>query len=424
MARLPVPVLATALDAATTGLRPLRDAAGQAAIDLGQRLFDSNRVSGMGWLRRRMPVAVLGDRVAVVTRRADVLEVLADPGTYPLPYGKRLAGGFVLGLRGDAFERQRAELSAALRPEDLPGLRDLAARQAETCLRVARPTGRCDVGPGLVHPVLEAIVEEYMGIPGPDGGSLLPWARAMFQDIFLNAFDDPRVHERGTAAAEALGRHVDRVVAARRAAPPRDDVLGRLLASQEARSPTALADDGLGASLIGVAVGWLWHGAKACLLAVDELLERPDALALARSAARDGDDEGLRRVLWEALRFRPVQAGLPRTCAHAAVVAPGSDRARRVPAEATVFVGTHSAMWDETAVPDPGRFDPARADGQYLIFGSGPHRCLGERIMQVQMPALLAPLLRGEGLRRADGRAGRLRWAGPTPESLVVRLPA
>jgi cytochrome P450 len=93
-----------------------------------------------------------------------------------------------------------------------------------------------------------------------------------------------------------------------------------------------------------------------------------------------------------------------------------------VAAGTTVIVGTHSAMWDEDAVPQPNRFDPRRAGSTYLIFGSGVHRCAGEHIMSAQLPSMLAPLLALSGLRRQAGSAGRLHWTGPRPDGLVVTV--
>jgi cytochrome P450 len=127
-------------------------------------------------------------------------------------------------------------------------------------------------------------------------------------------------------------------------------------------------------------------------------------------------------VLWEVLRFRPVQAGLYRTCIRDTTIAPGTARERRVRAGTPVFVGTHSAMWDETAIPNPAVFDHTRSDDQYLIFGDGLHRCFGERIERVQLPAMLAPLLRAGRLRRAPGSDGKLRWQGPSPDGFRVEL--
>jgi cytochrome P450 len=103
-------------------------------------------------------------------------------------------------------------------------------------------------------------------------------------------------------------------------------------------------------------------------------------------------------------------------------VAPGTSRATDIPVGTSVLVGTHASMWDRRAVPDPARFDPTRAPGQYLIFGHGPHRCLGEGIMSQQLPAMLAPLLALDGLDRAEGSHGRLTWVGPAPDDLRVQF--
>jgi cytochrome P450 len=103
-------------------------------------------------------------------------------------------------------------------------------------------------------------------------------------------------------------------------------------------------------------------------------------------------------------------------------LAPGTPWARRVTRGTRLLAGTHSAMWDETSVPDPEDFDATRADDQYRIFGHGPHRCPGKDVMGAQLPTLLAPLLRSDGLRRAAGPAGRLHWDGVVPVRLDVQF--
>ena len=113
-----------------------------------------------------------------------------------------------------------------------------------------------------------------------------------------------------------------------------DDVLTRFLAMEETGAPVRLTEDEIVDNLIGLAIGWLWHGAKAALGAVDVLLDRPEALATAAAAARDNELERLRQVIWEALRFHAVQVGLPRVCAHATTLAAGTPYETEVPAGA------------------------------------------------------------------------------------------
>jgi cytochrome P450 len=410
-----MPSPGTALDEAAARTR-------EGAVVWLQNAFEAHAEDLLGTVRRRWPIPRLLGTVAV-TRRDDVLAVLADSAHFALPYAERLPGRFVLGLSGAALERDQAELRAVIRAGDLAFLRELAEEEAERRIAAAAATGTLDVGGDLVRPVLDAVVGGYLGLPAPDPATQVRWSRDLFQEIFLNASGLVTVRRRARRAAREMGAHLDRLIAARHAsADGTDDVLGRLLDRQRVAPDTALSDPEIRSSLMGLAIGWLWHGAKAPLIAVDELLDRPDALARAAASARAGDLEGLRRVLWEVLRFRPVQAGLYRVCVRDTTLAAGTARERRVRAGTTVFVGTHSAMWDETAIPDPATFDPTRADDQYLIFGDGLHRCLGERAMRVQLPAMLAPLLRAGELRRADGAAGRLRLRGPSPDGFRVTL--
>src|SRR4051794_27366816 len=108
-----MPRLATSLGSRTSRWQDFRAAAEEAAVVQPPRWLERGRRSDLSWLRRHRPLLTLG-RFAVVTRRRDVLRVLADPESYPPPYTRRLPGPFILGLTGAEFDRQRRELSAVL----------------------------------------------------------------------------------------------------------------------------------------------------------------------------------------------------------------------------------------------------------------------------------------------------------------------
>lgn len=415
---------ARVLDSVATRAAMLSADAQETGVTLMQHAFDHNQFSGMKLLRKRWPIArIARPSVVVVTRRDDVLEVLHESSTFCAPYGDRLPGPFVLGLDGPEYERHRTALREVLAPGDL--LDDIdgkVRRTAEVRVRAGVEQGHLDVGAELVHPVLDQVLDDFLGVPAPDPQTFSRWSRDVFENIFLNLPGLPAVREQASVAGKQMGAHVRSLVDARRGIteiPPRD-VLGRLLALPGANDDTALSPDEIVSSLIGLAIGWLWHGARTALIAVDQLLSMPDALSEAHAAATAGDHDWLARVLWEVLRFRPVQPFLVRAAKRSAVIAAGTERETRVPKGALVLVGTHSAMWDDAAIPCPGRFDSTRADDQYLIFGRDMHRCLGEEITRVQLPAMLAPLLRVGGLRRGS----RLRWAGPRPDDVRVVFPS
>jgi cytochrome P450 len=68
----------------------------------------------------------------------------------------------------------------------------------------------------------------------------------------------------------------------------------------------------------------------------------------------------------------------------------------------------------------PSHFADSEAD--YLHFGYGMHRCFGRAINAVQIPELVATLVRLKNLRRASGPTGRIAWDGPFPERLILEF--
>ncbi|MGF9755748.1 cytochrome P450 [Microvirga sp. 0TCS3.31] len=396
----------------------------QLAITAPQRIFDFRDVSGLSWLRQWRPIVRVGNAV-VVSRREDVLGVLDDTTTFAPPYTTGLASGFVLGLTGEDHRRHHRALEGLLRSGDHQHLRQEMADLATAAVASADPNGMA-VGRELVRPVLIDLVARYVGIGQAPPDVLLDWSRAIFQDIFLNNANLSQIHRAGDGAAAEVRHVVERALVERRSVPVRnrpDDLLTRIMAVERApQGPDGLSHAEIVDTVIGLAIGWFWHATKAAMVAIDGLLDRREALVIATAAARAGDMEQLQRVLWEVLRFRPVQVGLPRTCPDGAILGRGTPYETVVPPHAFVLAGTHSAMWDDSVVPDPARFDVTRSDGQYLVFGSGPHRCMGEALVRGQLPAMVAPLLAVDGLTRAAGRRGRLTWVDASPDELWVQF--
>jgi cytochrome P450 len=155
--------------------------------------------------------------------------------------------------------------------------------------------------------------------------------------------------------------------------------------------------------------------------ALEQLLRRPEALAMAAAAARADEDERLWRIVREAMRFDPIGPGLPRIPQADWTLARATQRARTIPKGATVLAASASAMMDHRRVPQPDRFDPSGQDHEYLHFGHGLHECFGRHINEWTLHRMIKPLLRRQGLRRAPGRENRLLKNGFFSERLVVR---
>ena len=105
---------------------------------------------------------------------------------------------------------------------------------------------------------------------------------------------------------------------------------------------------------------------------------------------------------------------------------------QRIRAGDKVVVSFTSANRDEAVFADPDRFDPRRQPNPHLVFGHGPHFCLGAHLARVQMRALFTEVLARTStleLRRASrptcgptssGASNGSRWPGP-PDHLASR---
>jgi cytochrome P450 len=384
-----------------------------------------------GFLRRHHPNLMLGKRV-LVTQAEDVNEVLKTDAVFGVTeiYAERMehtTGAFFLGMENTPQYQREASISRrAVRPEDLERIRSMVREHAGQLIALARPTGRLDVVNGLARPVALGIVDRFFGVPGPDPETMKRWMRIIFWDIFLNLGNDSDVTARAKAASAELKTYMERLIAQRRAGlatEGRDEFLTRLLRMQEDEA-TRLDDDAVRRNVGGIIVGAVDTTSKALAQLVNELLERPEALGEAQSAARAGDTARVAAHGFEALRFDPHNPLLLRSCHEDYVLARGTDRELRIPKGTLVIASTIAAMFDPAVMQHPEEFRVDRPPQGYMHFGRGLHTCYGEHINHIVLPEVLGCLLRLRNLRRAPGGEGRMRFEGPFPDRLVVEFDA
>ena len=390
----------------------------RAAVKLLEERVRENPVPLFKLLRSVRPVLVRHE-LAIVTQYDDVREVLTRDEAFSVePYrGKMqtLAGEFILGTDDSpAYERDVSILRLAAPRSDVPGLAAFVEETADGLVDEAG--GRLDVA-DLAKRVPARLIGRWFGTPGPDEDTMIAWTLAMFEEIFVNLKDDPEIARRADEAAAGLRPYLDGVVAERKASgAPADDVVGRLVAMQSA-SPSAFSDEEIRTNIVGLVVGFVPTIATATTFAIDALLDRPDALAGARDAARAGDGEALRAYMFEAMRFEPQGPGLFRKAMRDCVIAEGTHHETELRQGTTVFAATQSAMNDDDVVDDPGKFRAGRPAHHYMHFGVGMHECFGRFASTMAIPLIAKALLKRDGLERA----GELVKAGPFPQSLVVR---
>jgi cytochrome P450 len=357
-------------------------------------------------LSRRLIAAYENTGTVIVTRHSDVTEVLEREADFAVVYEPKMraitAGeNFFLGMQDSAaYTRDVANMRLAVRRTDVPEIVvPYVAREAATIVETSN--GQLDVPASLTLPVLTGLVGRYFGTPGPSGPEMAEWTTRMFWYLFVDLAGSEAVSRPALAAAAACRDYLDGAIAARKAEPTgTDDVLARCLALQAAGAP-GMDDLGIRNNLIGLLIGLVPTLSKASVKALDTLLDRPEALAAAQRAAQADDDTALAAILWEALRFDPVNPVIYRRAVRDAVIARGTIRARRVKQGAMVLAANLSAMFDPIAIEKPADFRADRPAHAYILWGYGMHTCFGAHINQAVIPQLLKPLLRRPGLRRA-----------------------
>ena len=241
--------------------------------------------------------------------------------------------------------------------------------------------------------------------------------------LFIDLGADSEVDRKAMEAASACRDYLDRSIAARKASPTdTDDVLNRCLDLQ--RAGTLGFDDlAISNNIIGLIIGAIPTISRASVQALDQLLDRPEQLAVAAQASRTDDDDLLGRIVFEALRFNPVNPVIYRRAVADTVIAAGSLRARRIPKDSLVLASNLSAMFDPWALKRPDEFRTDRPWDHYMLWGHGLHTCFGAHINRAVVPRLLKPLLAAGDLTRSAGDAGRIDTADtPFPAHLQVDL--
>jgi cytochrome P450 len=362
----------------------------------------------------------------LVTRFEDVKSVLSRDDDFEVVYGPRMVeitGGqnFFLGMQDTpSYSRDVANMRLAMRRDDVLGIvKPFADNLAAELVKTLR--GRIDVPQDLSLRVPAGLVGSYFGLPGPTEKDMIAWTTLMFWYLFIDLAADPALDKRTLEAAAQCRGYLDAAIAERKARPTTtDDVLNRCLALQKAGLP-GMDDLGIRNNMIGLLIGCVPTISKAAVQALDQLLNRPDALAGAQQAARVDDDVLLGRYVFEALRFNPVNPLIYRRATRDTVIAPHTLRAVAVPRSSMVLAVNLSAMFDRLKLDDPNGFRTDRPSDNYILWGDGLHTCFGAHVNQVLIPAVLKPLLRQRGLRRATGPTGQIDNEG-TPFPVHMHL--
>jgi cytochrome P450 len=250
------------------------------------------------------------------------------------------------------------------------------------------------------------------------GKDMIAWTTAMFWYLFVDLKGDARITAAALDAAAKCRDYLDAAVRDRKRQPAGADntILSRCLTLQGAGLP-GMDDLDIRNNLIGLIPTQF----QAAVQALDQLMDRPDALAGAQAAAQADNDALLAKYIFDALRFNPVNPMIYRRAAATTVIARSTLRAWTIPEGTMVLAANLSAMFDPLQVKDPNAFRTDRPAEDYILWGYDLHTCFGYHFNQVVIPAMLKPLLKRKGLRHMSGSVGQVDIAGtPFPAHMVL----
>jgi cytochrome P450 len=382
-------------------------------------------------LRRDHPVAWVpeipvlgwpeGPGFWLVLRHADVESVLTRPKLFSSALGATQirdpatpqALGYVrrmmLNMDPPEHSRLRRLLSRSFTPRAVSQLEDrIRGHAGALCDRVlAGPRGGCDFARDLAADLPLLTLADVLGVPEQDRWLLFDWSNRVIgyqdPDYASSAEFDPA--EGTPMAREALsvrpvpdgeGRMPDPrtregmpdlyayayLLAEEKRRRPGNDVMSILLAqADEGGGPVSVAEFENMFWLFAVAGNeTLRNGLPGACIA---LLEHPDARDDLRA-----DSARMPAAVDEMLRWWTPVMTFRRTATSDCELG-----GQRIRAGDKVVVSFTSANRDEAVFADADRFDIRRHPNPHLVFGHGPHFCLGAHLARTQMRALFDEVL-------------------------------
>ncbi|CAM3691784.1 cytochrome P450 [Kibdelosporangium persicum] len=355
--------------------------------------------------------------VWLVTRYADVRQVLADPRfsreaiTRPdaprlLPVAAGSKSIFVMDppehtrlrkLVGRVFTTRHVD---RLRPR----IEHLAGAMVSAMAEQGPPA---DLIAGLAQPLPITVICEMLGVPHQDHLLFREWTDVM---LSVSAHSSEEV----TAAAAKLRRYLGELIADRQRAPA-DDLLTTLIKARD-ESDSLSTEELLAFGETLLMAGYHATTSEIAHAALT-LCERPETI---RRLHRHRDE--LPAAVEELLRYSQAGGGVGPIRIAVADMEIGGTTIR---AGDAVLPCINSANRDETVFSNAEDLELTRSQNPHLAFGHGIHHCIGAQLGRVELTVALDALLERLGQFTLAVPPDELEWkagrAFTRPETLPLR---
>ncbi|MFJ1746599.1 cytochrome P450 [Streptomyces sp. NPDC088116] len=347
-------------------------------------------------LRQRCPVAAVelpsGDRATLLTRYEHVKGLLSDP-RFARPTAQddsaRLApegaGGvaatgspeLALAAKGEPHQRWRRQVGKWFTAKRMTALRPRMTATAERLIdEMTEDGGPADLKARLGFLLPVYVICDMLGVPADDRDRLSHWSDAF---LSVTRFGKEEIDKAQAEFVQYMSGHIS----AKREEPA-DDLLSMLIKESEVEGQ-GLSDK----ELLVTAMGLLVAGHETTANMIGKMI----AMLLADRSRWEqllADPSLVRTAVEEALRFDTnLGFGLRRYISEDTEIG-----GETLPRGTTVICSMPAANRDEDVFADAENMDLGRSPNPHLVFGAGPHSCLGQALARTELQVVLEALLR------------------------------
>ena len=310
----------------------------------------------------------------LTTSHRETRAALKDEAGFPsASIQEPLVGKTMQSMLGPQHRHNRALIASAFVPRSIDAQRkELLEPLAQQLADELAAERSFDLVPRFAHRYPALVITRMLGIPVHDEAQFLDWGFMLFQFPW-----DPS----GARTAWKEFRAYLAPVLRERRENPGEDLLSALLQAE-------LEGQRLSDAEIFSFLGILYPaGADTAYKAISSMMAAVLSDRAWFERARD-EPECRDAIADETLRWEPPVALLPRRAARdmefAGVAIEKGDQ---------MLLGIAAANRDPAVFDEPHRFDPERANlNESLVFGHGPHVCLGAQLARTELSVALGTL--------------------------------